>query len=51
MPGRPALACDLIEPLRVPVVDRWIEEVSAKGLDGKALVEKARGLIDKHSAK
>ena len=34
-----------------PVVDRWIEEVSAKGLDGKALVEKARGLIDKHSAK
>lgn len=34
-----------------PVVDRWIEEVSAKGLDGKALVEKARGLIEKHSAK
>jgi len=23
-PGRPSLACDLIEPLRVPVVDRWV---------------------------
>ncbi len=22
--GRPSLACDLIEPLRVPVVDRWV---------------------------
>ncbi len=22
-PGRPSLACDLIEPLRVPAVDRW----------------------------
>ena len=23
-PKRPSLACDLIEPLRVPVVDRWV---------------------------
>lgn len=23
-PGRPSLACDLIEPLRVPLVDRWV---------------------------
>ncbi len=23
-PGRPSLACDLIEPLRVPIVDRWV---------------------------
>src|SRR5262249_6394669 len=23
-PGRPSLACDLMEPLRVPAVDRWL---------------------------
>lgn len=23
-PGRPSLVCDLMEPLRVPVVDRWV---------------------------
>ncbi len=28
-----------------PVTDRWIEEVSAKGIDGAGLVEKARSLI------
>ena len=33
-----------------PVVDRWVDEVSAKGIDGAALVDKARGLIAKHSA-
>ena len=33
-----------------PVVDRWIEEVSAKGLDGKGLVEKARALIKKNAS-
>ncbi len=32
-----------------PVVDRWIEEVNGKGLDGAALVEKARALIAKHA--
>jgi TRAP-type C4-dicarboxylate transport system substrate-binding protein len=33
-----------------PVVDRWVEEVSANGIDGEALVEKARQLIAKHSS-
>jgi len=32
-----------------PVVDRWIEDVSAKGIDGKALVEAARAAIAKYS--
>lgn len=32
-----------------PVIDRWIEEVGGEGIDGKALVAKARGLIEKHS--
>jgi TRAP-type C4-dicarboxylate transport system substrate-binding protein len=31
-----------------PVVDRWVEDVSGKGIDGAALVEKARMLIEKH---
>lgn len=34
-----------------PVVDRWIEEVSAKGIDGEALVTRARALIEKHAAR
>lgn len=32
-----------------PVVDRWIEDVTAKGIDGKALVEAARAAIAKYS--
>ena len=28
-----------------PVQDRWIEEVTAKGIDGAALVKKAQELI------
>jgi len=32
-----------------PVVDRWIAEVEEKGIDGKALVAKARELIAKYS--
>jgi len=28
-----------------PVVDRWVEDVTAKGIDGAALVEKARAKI------
>jgi TRAP-type C4-dicarboxylate transport system substrate-binding protein len=32
-----------------PVVDRWIAEVKGKGIDGEALVTKARELIKKHS--
>ena len=23
-PGRPSLACDIMEPLRIPAVDRWV---------------------------
>ena len=33
-----------------PVVNRWVEEVSAKGIDGAALVAKARELIAKHAS-
>jgi CRISP-associated protein Cas1 len=29
-PGRPSLGCDLIEPLRVPLVDRWVIEACAR---------------------
>ncbi|WP_295807770.1 TRAP transporter substrate-binding protein [uncultured Nitratireductor sp.] len=32
-----------------PVVERWIEEVDAKGIDGRALVDAARAAIAKHS--
>ncbi len=32
-----------------PVVDRWIEEVSGQGIDGAALVKKARELVAKYS--
>ena len=32
-----------------PVVERWIKEVAEKGIDGAALVAKARELIAKHS--
>lgn len=34
----------------LPVVDRWIEEVSGKGIDGAALVEKARAAVAKNTA-
>jgi CRISPR-associated protein Cas1 len=30
--GRPSLACDLIEPLRVPAVDRWVVAVCNGGV-------------------
>lgn len=29
-PGRPSLACDLIEPLRVPAVDRWVHTLCSR---------------------
>jgi len=32
-----------------PVVQRWIDEVKGKGIDGKALVDQARALIAKYS--
>jgi hypothetical protein len=31
------------------VVQRWIDEVKSKGIDGKALVAKARELVAKYS--
>lgn len=34
-----------------PVVDRWIAEVASKGIDGQALVDRARELIAKHGTK
>lgn len=33
-----------------PVVGRWAEEVSEKGIDGNALVEKARAAIEKNAS-
>jgi len=32
-----------------PVVQRWVDEVKAKGIDGNALVTKARALVAKYS--
>lgn len=32
-----------------PVVQRWIDEVAAKGIDGKAMVEAARAAIARHA--
>ncbi len=34
-----------------PVVQRWIDEVTAQGIDGAGLVKKAREAIAKHSGK
>lgn len=34
-----------------PVVDRWIDEVDEKGIDGAGLVAKARELIAKHATR
>ena len=31
-PGRPSLACDLIEPFRVPAVDRWVLALCNQGM-------------------
>ena len=31
-----------------PVVDRWVKDMDAKGIDGMALIEQAKGLIKKH---
>lgn len=42
---------DAIMETLAPVTDRWIEEVSAKGIDGAALVEKARRLIAANAAR
>ena len=31
-----------------PVIDGWVKDVTAKGADGKALLDSARKLIDKY---
>ena len=31
-----------------PVVDRWVKEVSEKGIDGAGLVKEARALVNKY---
>lgn len=31
-----------------PVIDRWVADMDAKGIDGAALIEQARALIKKH---
>ena len=33
-----------------PVVQRWVDEVTAKGIDGQGLVDAARAAIAKHKA-
>lgn len=33
-----------------PVIDGWIAEMNGRGLDGRALVDEARALIDKYTA-
>lgn len=32
-----------------PVIDKWIAEMKDKGIDGQALLDEARALIDKHT--
>ena len=34
-----------------PVIDRWVKDVKKDGIDGKALVKKAKKLIEKHSSR
>ena len=31
-----------------PVVDRWVSDMEGKGVDGRALIDQARALIEKH---
>ncbi len=45
----PAEVAKLRAMVEQPVIDRWIADVTAKGIDGKALVEEARQLISKYS--
>lgn len=32
-----------------PVVARWVADMDSKGIDGQALIDQAKGLIDKYS--
>jgi TRAP-type C4-dicarboxylate transport system substrate-binding protein len=45
----PAEVAKLRAMVEQPVIDRWIADVTAKGIDGKALVAEARELISKYS--
>lgn len=44
-----AAETDAFKAVMAPVVDRWIREVSGRGIDGQRLVSKARELIAKYS--
>ena len=44
-PGRPSLACDLIEPLRVPFIDRWVCKLLGRKVLTKESFEKKGGLL------
>lgn len=39
---------DKWKKLAQPVIDAWVKEVTARGANGAALLDSARGLIDKH---
>ena len=45
----PAEVAKLRAKIEQPVIDRWIGEMKAKGVDGQALVDEARALIAKNS--
>jgi hypothetical protein len=38
------------EEATAPAIDRWVEEVTAAGIDGDALLEAARAAVATHSA-
>lgn len=44
-------ATEAFRQLLVPVVQRWIDEVEGNGIDGAALVERARTLIEENSTR
>lgn len=37
------------EATAAPIVDEWVADMDGKGIDGQALLEKARGLIEKYT--
>jgi len=44
-PGRPSLACDVMEPLRLPMVDRWVLAIcNRKELRPDAFVREGEGV-------
>ena len=48
--GPVAIVSLLTASALAPIVDRWVEEVSAKGIDGAALVEKAKAAVKSHTS-